>query len=176
VVISCIIHRPTSNPGAKKTKKTSPSPSVPADQCLEVILHDTVIFPEGGGQPSDIGLLITSDGKEWDVVEAKRRGGTAVHFVRIRDGDVSNAVEVFSSGARVTVALGQLGFDRRYDHVRKHPSIIVRGLVSTSTRRWQCTRRSTCSRPSSKLNYGSPHSPGPLLLTPQPHTSKYLVL
>lgn len=79
-------------------------------------MHDTVIFPEGGGQPSDIGLVTTADGAIWEVLQVKRFGGHAVHFVRAKD-DADEALRVFSPGAKVIVALGQDGFNRRYDHV-----------------------------------------------------------
>ena len=86
---------------------------------MEVILHDTVIFPEGGGQPSDIGHIIaTSNGQTYEVMQVKRAGGHAVHYVRVKDADTD--VLALSLGAEVTVNLGQDGFNRRYDHVGNH--------------------------------------------------------
>ncbi len=67
---------PSNGREGKKKKAAAPAPTAPL---LEVILHDTVIFPEGGGQPSDVGVLTSADGELWDVVEAKRHGGHAVH-------------------------------------------------------------------------------------------------
>lgn len=83
-----------------------------------MILHDTVIFPEGGGQPTDIGIITTSDGMVWEVVQAKRHGGHAVHYVRVQVHDVDLAILAFSPGSKVTASLDQAGYDRRYDHVR----------------------------------------------------------
>lgn len=83
-----------------------------------MILHDTIIFPEGGGQPTDTGVITTVDGTTWEVVQAKRHGGHAVHYVRVQGCPVDGALLAFTPGAKVTVALGQEGFNRRYDHVR----------------------------------------------------------
>jgi misacylated tRNA(Ala) deacylase len=82
---------------------------------LEVMLHDTVIFPEGGGQPYDIGTITTHGGTKWQVVNCKRHGGLAVHYVKVNDTSADAAH--FSVGAKVVVALGPEGFTRRYDHV-----------------------------------------------------------
>jgi len=114
-IISCTISQPAPSASIKKGKKVS-SP-VPIDQpTLEVILHDTVIFPEGGGQPSDTGVINTADGRTWTVTQAKRHGGHAIHYVRAENTE-DNALS-FSPGEKVTVTLGEADFDRRYDHVR----------------------------------------------------------
>lgn len=99
-------------PAGKKGKKGA-TPAAPSDPLLEVVLHDTVLFPEGGGQPSDVGIL-TVDGLELEVVEAKRRGGTAVHYVKAGSDGEGKLVP----GASVTVELGEAGHKRRLDHVR----------------------------------------------------------
>ena len=66
---------PTSNNSSKKSKKDKTSQA--RETLLEVILHDTILFPEGGGQPNDIGIITSADGELWDVVDVKRRGGHA---------------------------------------------------------------------------------------------------
>jgi misacylated tRNA(Ala) deacylase len=117
-VVSATLSQPNSVPNKKSNKKAVNASPIPTDPLLEVILHDTVIFPEGGGQPTDTGIITTSaDGVLWEVLQAKRHGGHAVHYVRIPDGNVDNALSAFTSGASVTVALDQIGSDRRYDHV-----------------------------------------------------------
>ena len=81
-----------------------------------MILQDTIIFPEGGGQPTDTGFITTaSDATVWQVVQAKRHGGHAVHYVKVQNGhDVESALlSSFYPGANVTVSLGQEGCDRR---------------------------------------------------------------
>jgi misacylated tRNA(Ala) deacylase len=115
VVSSTLFHPPPV--GAKKTKKTVIAPDLPSDPLLGVVLHDTIIFPEGGGQPTDTGIITTiSNGTEWEVVQAKRQGGHAVHYVRVLN-NIDAAILAFSPGERVTVSLGEHGWNRRYDHV-----------------------------------------------------------
>ena len=113
---------------AKKDKAASTEP------LFEVILHDTVIFPEGGGQPSDIGILTSSDGQLWDVQEAKRIGGHAVHYIKIGDRSSEAASSAFAVGSTVGVALGEAGYRRRLDHVsRSYSSTSSDGFEVTGT-------------------------------------------
>ncbi|CAG2105383.1 unnamed protein product [Medioppia subpectinata] len=71
---------------------------------FEVVLEDTILFPEGGGQPSDFGTI---DGKQ--VVDVRRDGDIAVHFV------VSD--EPLSEGREVDVTLD---WSRRFDNMQQH--------------------------------------------------------
>ncbi|KAF8812397.1 alanyl-tRNA synthetase domain-containing protein [Phlegmacium glaucopus] len=125
-VVSAIIFQvpaSTTNGTAKKSKKAVLAPEIPSEPLLQVILHDTIVFPEGGGQPTDTGLITTSDALVWEVVQAKRHGGHAVHYVKVHDRlDVESALLIFYPGAKVTVSLGQEGYDRRYDHMTMHTS------------------------------------------------------
>ncbi|GLB33757.1 putative tRNA synthetases class II (A) [Lyophyllum shimeji] len=122
-VVAASVSQPEPPPAKKPTKKAVIAPAIPSDPLIEVILHDTVIFPEGGGQPTDTGIITTvADGAVWEVVQAKRHGGHAVHYVRVASGDTDKALLAFAPGASVTVALGQSGFDRRYDHMSMHTS------------------------------------------------------
>eukprot|EP00842_Homolaphlyctis_polyrhiza_P005551 jgi/Hompol1/5998/HPOL_000163-RA len=68
----------------------------------EVLLSDTVIFPTGGGQPSDVGTI---NGKQ--VLEAKRVGLQCVHILS----------EPLNVGEQVTV---QVDWPRRFDHMQQH--------------------------------------------------------
>lgn len=113
IVVSCRISQAPPQP--KRGKKDK---SVPTEPPVEVILHDTVLFPEGGGQPSDIGTLTSSDGHLWDVLEVKRLGGHAVHYVKAGELTTEDALSAFAVGSTVGVALGKAGLDRRLDHVR----------------------------------------------------------
>ncbi|KAJ3994210.1 ThrRS/AlaRS common domain-containing protein [Lentinula boryana] len=121
-VIACHVSQPPSAPAGKKTKKAVAAPRLPNEPILEIVLHDTVIFPEGGGQPTDTGLITTSDGKAWLVLQAKRHGGHAVHYVKITEGDLDSALSVFAPGSSVTASLGPDDYDRRYDHMSMHTS------------------------------------------------------
>lgn len=114
-VVHCTAHQKKAEPKANNRKKKGATVVDDNDSnpLYEVVLHDTVLFPEGGGQPSDIGLIRTEDGRTWNVVEIKRQGGHAVHFVRSDAGKL----EGFEHGASVTTLLGEDGFRRRLDHV-----------------------------------------------------------
>ncbi|KAJ7744488.1 ThrRS/AlaRS common domain-containing protein, partial [Mycena maculata] len=121
-VVSSIVSSPVVPPKGKNAKKSVLAPTIPHDAiCLEVCLSDTVIFPEGGGQPSDTGL-IHAGGVAWSVLQAKRHGSLAVHYVRVHDNNVDAALLAFAPGAKVKVELDQVGFDRRYDHMSLHTS------------------------------------------------------
>ncbi|OAX33929.1 ThrRS/AlaRS common domain-containing protein [Rhizopogon vinicolor AM-OR11-026] len=140
-IVSCTISQPASSASIKKGKKAS-APG-PVDQpTLEVILHDTVIFPEGGGQPSDTGAIKTADGRTWTVTQAKRHGGHAVHYVLAENADAN--LLCFTSGEKVTVALGKVDFDRRYDHMSMHTSqhllsAVLENLLNIHTLSWSLT-------------------------------------
>lgn len=85
---------------------------------LQVILHDTIIFPEGGGQPSDIGLISLESGATFEVFEARRAGGHAVHSIRFPTIDELQKVQsLLPIGTSIIVSLGDDGYRRRLDHV-----------------------------------------------------------
>jgi len=46
-----------------------------------VILDRTVFYPGGGGQPNDIGGMLSTDGSEIEVSKVSGRGGVIVHTV-----------------------------------------------------------------------------------------------
>ncbi|XP_068775125.1 alanyl-tRNA editing protein Aarsd1-like [Struthio camelus] len=69
---------------------------------FQVVLEDTILFPEGGGQPDDRGLI-----GDVPVLRVSRRGAEAVHFVR-------TALE---PGAEVLLSLD---WERRFDHMQQH--------------------------------------------------------
>ena len=85
---------------------------------LQLILHDTIIFPEGGGQPSDVGFISIGPDATLEVFEAKRVGGHAVHSIRFPTLDeLQKAKPLLSAGTNVVVTLGDSGYRRRLDHV-----------------------------------------------------------
>lgn len=68
----------------------------------EVKLEDTILFPEGGGQPCDYGYL-----NETKVLQVRRQAGDAIHFVTSPlpvGEDVKQSVE----------------WTRRFDHMQQH--------------------------------------------------------
>lgn len=117
--MSADIYQPSTADNGRKGKKAVVAPTLPSCPILLVTLHDTVIFPEGGGQPTDTGLITTTtDGKQWEVLQCKRHGGCAVHYVPVEGTTVDAALTSFKPGATVVAELGVKDFERRYDHVR----------------------------------------------------------
>ncbi|KAL7282265.1 hypothetical protein ACG7TL_003734 [Trametes sanguinea] len=143
--VSCRVSQSPSVPSNGREGKKKKAAPAPTAALLEIILHDTIIFPEGGGQPSDIGTLTSSDGELWDVVEAKRHGGHAVHYVRLRqEQNVDDALRLFSPGAVVGVSLGEQGFKRRLDHMCMHTSqhllsAVLETKLNVETLAWSLT-------------------------------------
>jgi misacylated tRNA(Ala) deacylase len=69
-----------------------------------VVLDRTNLYPGGGGQPSDRGLILrTSDGRGWTVRGARKAEGEIIHELQPDDGDppaVGDTVEVDLDWAR----------------------------------------------------------------------------
>lgn len=85
---------------------------------MQVILHDTIIFPEGGGQPSDVGYISVGSDTTFEVFEAKRLGGHALHSIRFPTLEaLQKAQLLLSANTKVVVSLGDGGYRRRLDHV-----------------------------------------------------------
>lgn len=113
-MVSCRVSQTHPAPSGRKGKKDTAS-TAPRTPILEVILHDTIVFPEGGGQPSDTGLIQTVNKRVWKVLQARRHGGYAVHYVQIEDAEADSLH--FAVGTKLLVKLGDADWDRRYDHV-----------------------------------------------------------
>ena len=63
-------------------------------------------------------MLTTADELDWEILQAKRHGGHAVHYVRVpSDCTVDTAATAFTPGSKMRVALGAEGVSLRYDHV-----------------------------------------------------------
>ncbi|XP_030382573.1 alanyl-tRNA editing protein Aarsd1-B [Scaptodrosophila lebanonensis] len=80
--------------------------NTPAGQLrgFNVVCENTILFPEGGGQPCDYGTI---NGQK--VRNVIRKGSTAVHFVE--------ATASFEEGAEVQQ---RLDWERRLDHMQQH--------------------------------------------------------
>ena len=75
-----------------------------------VALDQTIFYPQGGGQPTDTGKIISAKGDEYKVVFAKQNGGEV-------------ALEVDREGLRKADAVRcVLDWDRRYRLMRMHTS------------------------------------------------------
>lgn len=121
---------PTGKEKAKKGKDASSSSgeNVPT---YDVTLSQTICFPEGGGQPSDTGLLtFTQDGapREVKVLQVLRTPNGILHRV---SGELAPESEVAMA----------VDWDRRYDHMQCHStqhmiSAIARKEFNLKTASW----------------------------------------
>lgn len=115
---------------AKKKKGGTSTPATPAESgtatpaepegvLWEVMLEDTVLFPEGGGQPWDTGSLTLTDANgvshAFAVEGVVRRGLDAVHIVRVPSSSPIDFAAIVGKEAKVDV-----DWDRRIDHMATH--------------------------------------------------------
>lgn len=118
-VVSCTPGKlQTDNGGGKKETLSG----------YNVTLTDTVLFPEGGGQPDDRGFI-----GETPVLRVTRRGPEAVHFVT-------------SSLEPGTQVLVKLDWQRRFDHMQQHSgqhliTAIADSLYGYKTTSWELGRQ-----------------------------------
>ena len=81
-----------------------------------VALDKTVVYPGGGGQPCDEGMLTRlADGREWPVLAARKAGGVVWHELG-GDGPLPDVAD------RVRV---ELDWERRYRLMRMHTALHV---------------------------------------------------
>lgn len=83
----------------------------------EVILDQTAFYPEGGGQPSDTGVFITSTGEKRIVHHVSKEGNSIIHLI---DGpvDVSDRLH------------GKIDWNRRYSIMKHHTGThVVNGAL-----------------------------------------------
>jgi misacylated tRNA(Ala) deacylase len=82
-----------------------------------VALDRTAFYIGGGGQPSDVGILIV-EGRDYAVTGIKRDGGLILHLI---DGEQP------TEGSQVA---GRIDWDRRYQLMRTHTALhILCGVV-----------------------------------------------
>lgn len=93
----------------KKAKKSKGSNTDENSQTprYEVELKDTVLFPEGGGQPSDRGYIIVNPEKKVEVLDVQRKNLRAVHIV---EEPIENGIDVEL----------EVNWRRRLDHMQQH--------------------------------------------------------
>lgn len=95
---------------------------------FSVKLQDTILFPEGGGQPDDHGLI-----GDVPVLRVTRQGPDAIHFV-------CSALE---PGQEVQL---KVDWDRRFDHMQQHSGQhLITALADTmfgyKTTSWELGRQ-----------------------------------
>jgi misacylated tRNA(Ala) deacylase len=82
------------------------------------VLDRTAFYPQGGGQPSDTGMLTDESGVEYPVTKVQKVGGKVVHRI---EGSLP------AGGSVVT---GQIDWDRRYRLMRTHTALhILCGVI-----------------------------------------------
>ncbi len=88
------------------------------------ILDRTVFYPMGGGQPGDTGILRSTDGTEWPVVDT----------VKGNDGQVVHCLERAPGSAELAVATrvqAVIDWERRYRLMRMHTTLhLLCALIS----------------------------------------------
>src|SRR6218665_2505103 len=77
---------------------------------LDITLDRTIFFPEGGGQPYDVGYL-----DETPVVHVRREGDQAVLFVPKNKSDEKNDKLIVGNCTNQVI-----DWDRRFDHMQQH--------------------------------------------------------
>jgi misacylated tRNA(Ala) deacylase len=108
-VVSCEEHKSTdalSKDNDKKSKGKKASGGQPKIK-YAVELANTILFPEGGGQPSDKGYIVDSSGSKHFVDFIKRDKLRAIHLVD----------EPLNPGDEVKL---EVDWKRRLDHMQQH--------------------------------------------------------
>lgn len=101
VVLSCLEYTP---PQSNRTKKNTEAAKGP-EYAIEV--EDTVLFPEGGGQPSDTGSFVLPDDSVVPVTKVIRDKLTARHITALP----------IEPGTRVII---NLDWQKRVDYMQQH--------------------------------------------------------
>ncbi len=84
----------------------------------EIVLDRTAFYPEGGGQPSDAGVLHAVDGRKWTVSAVSKGPEGIVHRIEGPTMSVGESVH------------GTLDWPRRYAAMRYHTCLhILSGVV-----------------------------------------------
>jgi alanyl-tRNA synthetase len=84
------------------------------------VLDDTILYPEGGGQPADHGLL-----NEVEVLDVQKAGGEIRHYV---------SAALSPGPVRV-----RLDWDRRFDHMQQHTGQHLLSAVAQDRFGWPTT-------------------------------------
>ncbi|KDQ16355.1 hypothetical protein BOTBODRAFT_173246 [Botryobasidium botryosum FD-172 SS1] len=117
---------PESGGGGKKNKKPKPSAAESGSDGTaiewELEFEDTVLFPEGGGQPCDYGTakLLNHDSPEIKITNVFRRNLDAIHITSFPSAD-AGATDLASLGwVPGQKVILQLDWARRRDHMQQH--------------------------------------------------------
>lgn len=75
-------------------------------------LDETIFFPEGGGQPCDLGSI-----SGFQVVDVKEKGDKIFHIIKINDSDMDASENKLSPGLEVEL---KIDWERRFDNMQRH--------------------------------------------------------
>ncbi|KAJ3372446.1 hypothetical protein GGF31_001887 [Allomyces arbusculus] len=127
------VTRPAPSPvnGKSGGKKDKGKPAVVEQQepVLHVVLEDTVLFPEGGGQPADRGTLTLKNGKQVPVIDVQRQGLTAVHMIPAAEAEGAIAI-----GDEVEATVD---WARRWDATQQHSGQHLLSALAESVYGWR---------------------------------------
>ncbi len=110
---------------------------------LDVVLEDTVIYPEGGGQPGDTGFLIVG-GRSLPVLETVRVESGIRHRMGAEGPNASPGklhpgeplFEELSVGLACEVVVD---WRRRYDHMQQHTAQHLLSAIAEDRHGWRTT-------------------------------------
>lgn len=106
-VVSCKEYTPIATSKDKQNKNLKQAKPVEERVLYAVELEDTILFPEGGGQPHDVGFINVQGSERIPVTQVVRDRLTAVHVT-------PRPVTV---GSKVTL---DIDWDRRIDIMQQH--------------------------------------------------------
>ena len=89
------------------------------EDTVNIILDRTIFYPEGGGQPSDIGIM-SIDGKIYEVTYAEKLNNIVLHHIAIpKDSDKESLLDTLKGyiGTEVHMAIN---WNRRITLARHH--------------------------------------------------------
>ena len=78
-----------------------------------VILDRTIFYPEGGGQPGDIGSFRLQDGQDLAVTNTVKTSNGILHILNVNKGEMI-------IGQSVTI---NIDWERRFKHMRMHTAL-----------------------------------------------------
>ena len=89
---------------------------VKKDDNITLVFDKTTFYPEGGGQPSDIGK-ISYDGKDYEIEYAEKVNDVVLHHVVVDNDELSEEVLNDLVGKKIS---GVIDWDRRITLARHH--------------------------------------------------------
>ena len=130
-VISCQnsnVNNTDSKSQFQKSKNNSADNKSQIQQLYDIILNETCMYHESGGQLSDCGTLKTDDGKSVNVFHVRAENDEIIH-------SCSSPLE---SGSQVTV---EIDWNKRYCHMQLHSgqhliSAVAFKLYNAETLSW----------------------------------------